>query len=322
MGKAFQFDVDNCSRIQGQIMNVELPTEESVVRTFAAALRSLGIEKIHESTKDLVIYEMTDGMRTSTQLQGGSAYFDGGVFCIRFIHALRILGMSSCYINVIEEKHTKRDNYTHIFEGLRTLYPLYAEFAGEFNIKFVFLGDLEGTLEPEGYKGNFSADLKKLEAKTAENTGFTVYFLINYSLEWAMKNESKFRSMPLLDVTIRHTKFQFPTGMMLPSSKSDFCSLIYVQQGSAGTTWSDEQIIELIALSLRSKFLNSGTQYLKTYKEGERDTIRSKREKELFMIHRQLGLEQSSKSTSDAKASQNLKRAILAGPAGPEVYEF
>ncbi len=303
-------------------MDVDLPSEESVVKGFAAALRSLGIEQIDDNLKDVVIYEMTDGMRTSTSLEGGNAYFDGGVFCLRFIHMLRILGMSSCYVNVIEEKHTRRDNYSHIFEGLKKLYSLYSEYAKEYNVKLVFLGDLEGTLEPKGYQGNFSADLKKLEAKTEKNMGFTAYFLINYSLDWATKHESKFVSMPMLDVTVRHTKFQFPTGMMLPSSKSDFCSLIYVQQGSAGTTWSDEQIVELIALALRSKLLNSGTQYLKTYKEGEREAIRSKRENELFMIHRKLVSEKASKATVSIGRLRSMKRAILAGPAGPEVYEF
>ncbi len=302
-------------------MDIELPSEETVVKAFAATRQSLGIEQVEDSLKDVVIYEMTDGMRTSTRLQGGNAYYDGGVFCLRFIHMLRILGMSSCYVNVIEEKHTRRDNYGHIFEGLKKLYPLYAQYAKEHNVKLVFLGDLEGTLEPKGYQGNFSADLKKLEAKTEKNTGFTAYFLINYSLDWAMKNEAKFAYTPMLDVTVRHTKFQFPTGMMLPSAKSDFCSLIYVQQGSAGTTWSDEQIVELIALALRSKLLNSGTQYLKTYEEGERDAIRSKRENELFMVHQQLGSENPTKAAAEGNV-RSLKRAILAGPAGPEIYEF
>ncbi len=295
-------------------MDIQLPSEEHVTKAFSKAKLSLGIGQVDEKLRDLVIYEMTDGMRTSTRLEGDNAYFDGGMFCLRLIHMLRILGMSACYVNVIEEKHTRRDNYSHIFEGLRKLYPIFTKYAKEFNVRLVFLGDLNGSLEPKGFEGNFAAALKQLMDKTAANTRFTAYFLINYSLDWAMKNEAMFASMPLLDVTVRHTKFQFPTGMMLPASKSDFCSLIYVQQGSAGTTWSDDQIVRLIALALRSKLLNSGTQYLKSYKEGERDAIRSKRETELFMVHSRLAEESS--------ASSCLKRAILAGPAGPEVYEF
>jgi hypothetical protein len=299
-------------------MNIELPSKGNVIKAFEAACQSLGIERIDEGMKDLVIYEMTDGMRTSTLLEGGNAYFDGGVFCLRFIHMLRILGMNSCYVNVIEKKHTRRDNYANIFDGLKKLFPIYAEYAKVNNIKLVFLGDLDGSLEPKGYQGNFSEDLKRLESETEKNNGFTAYFLINYSLDWAMKNESRFAAMPMLDVTVRHTKFQFPTGMMLPSSKSDFCSLIYVQQGSAGTTWSDNQIVQLIAVSLRSKLLNNGTQYLKSYKDGERDKIRSKRENELFMIHRTL----AANETGGVGSIHNTKRAILAGPEGPEIYEF
>jgi len=303
-------------------MNIELPSKENVVRAFAAACHSLEIKNVEEGLKNLVIYEMTDGMRTSTRLEGGNAYFDGGVFCLRFIHMLRILGISSCYVNVIEEKHTRRDNYSHIYDGLRKLFPLYSEYAQEHNVKLVFLGNLNGSLEPKGYRGDFSEDLKDLESKTEKNTGFIAYFLINYSLDWAIRNSSRFAAMPMLDVTVRHTKFQFPTGMMLPSSKSDFCSLIYVQQGSAGTTWSDEQIVQLIAIALRSKLLNSGTQYLKSYREGERDTIRSKRENDLFMIHRRISSEKPFEETGLARHVYNTKRAILAGPAGPEIYEF
>jgi hypothetical protein len=293
-------------------MDIELPSEADVIKAYAKARKELELEKLGDNLKDVVIYEMTDGMRTSTQLEGHNAYYDGGIFCLRFIHALRIMGMTSCYVNVIEEKHTRRDNYAAIFEGLKRLYPIYEEYAHKNNVKLGFLGDLAGSLEPKGYEGNFSKALRQLEEKTAKNTGFTAYFLINYSLDWAMKNEARFSKMPLLDVTVRHTKFQFPTGMMLPASKSDFCSLIYVQQGSAGTTWSDTQIVQLIALTLRSKMLNSGTQYLKSYREGERDAIRSKRESEMFMVHCKLA----------EKDSANLKRAILAGPAGPEIYEF
>jgi hypothetical protein len=293
-------------------MDIELPSEADVIKAYAKARKELELEKLGDGLRDVVIYEMTDGMRTSTQLEGHNAYYDGGIFCLRFIHALRIMGMTSCYVNVIEEKHTHRDNYTAIFEGLKRLYPIYEEYAQKNNVKLGFLGDLAGSLEPEGYEGNFSKALRQLEERTAKNTGFTAYFLINYSLDWAMKNEDRFSAMPPLDVTVRHTKFQFPTGMMLPASKSDFCSLIYVQQGSAGTTWSDTQIVQLITLAIRSKILNSGTQYLKSYREGERDAIRSKRESEMFMVHCKLV----------EKKSANLKRAILAGPAGPEIYEF
>jgi hypothetical protein len=215
MGKAFQVGSLNVQELVNY-MNITLPSEDQVIRAFTAACRSLDIYKNREEIRDLVIYEMTDGMRTSTRLEGSKAYFDGGVFCIRFIHMLKLLGMSSCYINVIEEKHTLRDNYKNIFDGLRNLFPIYAEYAKENNVRLVFLGDLSGQLEPKGDHGNFSEDLKKLELQTQENTGFTAYFLINYSLNWAIRNESKFTTVPLQDVIIRHTKLQFPTGMMLP----------------------------------------------------------------------------------------------------------
>ena len=130
---------------QGVAMEIQLPSEEYVLKAFTIARRALGIEQFDEGLRDLVIYEMTDGMRTSTRLEGDNAYFDGGIFCLRFIHMLKMLGLSACYVNVLEEIHTHRDNYTHIFEGLKKLYPIFEEYAREQNIRLVFLGNLNGS---------------------------------------------------------------------------------------------------------------------------------------------------------------------------------
>jgi hypothetical protein len=313
-------------------MKLELPPEDYIVKTFAEACKFLGIEQFEKSMIKTVIYEMTDGMRTSTTLRGPEAYFDGGIFSLRFMNILRVLGMPACYINVIEEKHKERDNYADIFEGLKRLYPIFSDYAEEYKVKLKFIGDLNIPLEPQGFPGNFAKDLRTLERKTKKNTNFTAYFLINYSLDWAMKNESFFSSMPNIDVTIRHTKFQYPTGMMLPPSKSDFSSLVYVQQGSSSSTWSDLQLIYLVALALRSKVLNESTQYLKRYEEGERDIIRSQRESELYMVHRRPIMERLIHDIFYEKVNDSsipflgyppkTKRVILAGPLGPEIYEF
>ena len=279
-----------------------------------------------------VIYEMTDGMRTSTAQKGEDSYFDGGIFCLRFINMLRVLGMPSCYINVIEEKHKKRENYEHIFKGLKKLYSVYREYAIENKIRLRFLGDLEENLEPAGREGNFAKELQELEKETQKKKQFCATFLVNYSLDWAMKHAAIFKGLPNIDVTVRHTKLQFPTGMMLPPFKSDFSSLMYVQQGSAGSTWSDSQILTLIALAVRSKILNSGTQYLKLYNSGEKELIRKEREEDLYLVQRRLFNEKQLQDKRIDKIKQeNLpffkyptqtKRAILAGTSGPEIYEF
>ncbi|MCW3999601.1 MAG: hypothetical protein NWE93_05130 [Candidatus Bathyarchaeota archaeon] len=297
----------------------DLLTDQTIKSRFQELCKTLDIENIDDELLRTVIYEMTDGMRTSTAQKGQDAYFDGGIFCLRVIHMLRVLGMPACYINVIEEKHKNRENYPDIFVGLKNLFPIYEEYAQKYNVKLCFLGDLGESLEPSGHAGNFALQLQELMRKTEKNTSFCAIFLINYSLDWAIKHPEIFRELPNIDVTVRHTKFQFPTGMMLPPYRSDFSSLMYVQQGSAGSTWSDQQLLTLIALSVRSKVLNSGTQYLKRYGAGEKELIRKQREEDLYFVHRQLF---SEKSPQPSKYPPNSKRAVIAGSSGPETYEF
>jgi hypothetical protein len=94
---------------------------------------------------------------------------------------------------------------------------------------------------------------------------------------------------------------------------------MYIQQGSAGSTWSDQQLLTLIALSVRSKYLNSGTQYLKCYGEGEKELIRKQREETLYFVHRQLF---TKNQHAPSQYPLNSKRAVIAGTSGPETYEF
>jgi hypothetical protein len=282
--------------------------------------------------REAVIYDMTDGIRTSTLLNGADAYFDGGMFVLRLINILRVLGMPACYINVIEEKHRKRNNYSDIFEGLRKLHAVYEQYSNEYNVGLNFVGNLETSLEPQGFSGNFAKKLKKLQTKTKSKAKFNAYFLVNYSLDWAMRSESFFKEMPNVNVTIRHTKLQYPTGMMLPPSLSDLSSLVYVQQGSTSSTWSDTQLIYLVAVALRSKILNESTQYLKQYEEGERDFIRSQRESELYIVYRRPFVERLVRDIMYDKSNVSnipvfgypaqIKRALIAGSLGPEIYEF
>jgi hypothetical protein len=308
-------------------LNINLPSDETITNDFKEVCKNLNLPNFSEMPRT-VIYEMTDGMRTSTGQKGQDSYFDGGIFCLRFINILRVLGMPACYINVIEEKHKKRENYEDIFSGLKKLYPIYEEYANEYKIRLKFLGDLGENLEPAGHKGNFARELQDLEKKTENNSKFCAIFLINYSLDWATSHLDVFNDLPNIDVTVRHTKFQFPTGMMLPPFRSDFSSLMYIQQGSAGSTWSNSQLLTLIALAVRSNVLNSGTQYLKCYNAGEKELIRAQREEKLYFVHRQLFTEKTQKDAElDKKppvsnSPSQTKRAVFAGISGPEIYEF
>lgn len=295
-------------------MMYELPKKEEIFQVFDRATKELDIYEKKDCIKDLVMYEMTDGTRTSTDLEGWRSYFDGGLFIIRFIEILRILGGKNLYVNVIHEGHKFRSNYPEIYRGMLELVPVYREYSEKNNVKWKFVGDYTTELEPGELKGaqDFRKYLKDLEEKTKNNTDLAVFFMINYSTKWASEEgRTLLQSLPEANVIIRHCK-GYVNGDMWLYGKLDNNSFVYAQNGSSGMNWSDRQLVYLISLSLRSMILNEGTHLLKKYKHGERDEIKKKREIELSFIHKSL-------YKNEKKFP---KRVIIFSPLGPEVYEF
>lgn len=295
------------------------PDEGTINATFKEICKKLELSDCDDRIRDLVIYEMIDGMRTSTNLSGIQSYLDGGIFAARFIYFLKMLGAKTCYINVTEEKHALRDNYLHILRAMKQLYSSYEEFSRTHNIRCTFLGN---PIAQSKETRLFMKELMMLEERTAKNTDFLACFLINYSLTWAMQNPNTFATIPEVNVTIRHTKLQTPTSMLLPPSKSDNTSLVFIQQGASSATWSNYQMLCLIGIALRSMLMNYGTQYTKRYKVGENEKIRKKREIEAILVCKKL---QENKVENVFSSNQNvylMKRAILGTPFGFEIYEF
>lgn len=295
-------------------MKIEFPREEEIKKMFKKACEKLNIDfkEAIKEIKNLVIYEMTDGNRTSTNLKGWEGYFDGGIFCLRFIHFAKILGIKNLYINVIHGRHRFRKNFPDIYKALMKLVPVYEKYARENKeIKWIFVGDYKKPIKPEGKKEiDLTEFLEKLEKETAKRKGMRVIFMLNYSTRWLeTEGKEKWERLPEANVILRHCKGYVNGDMWLPG-KLDRNSFMYVQNGSSSQNFTDQQIVYLIAIALRSYLLNKGTHYFKTYTHSEIELIRKKREKELSFIHRTL------------EKSEFLKRAIIFSKFGPEIYEF
>lgn len=308
-----------------------LPTEKEIRKEFKKICEDVGVSGSREEMKNLVIYDMTDGTRTSTALKGEDAYFDGGLFCLRLINFLNALGSKNVYINVIHEGHKNRANYEDIYKGMKKHVGVYSEFAKKYNIRLKFLGDYTSRIEPfklllrgrfrkdkvskmeASYRFDFRNVLGGLEKTTARNTGLTVYFLINYSTKWAEKKGANFfRKLPNVNAVVRHTK-GYINGDMWIFDKFDNHTLVYAQNGSSSINWSDRQLLYLIALSLRSVKLNEGFHLSKKYAGNEKENIRENRERKLEMVD----------TDFYGGSEKNLpKRVIIFGPYGPEIYKF
>ena len=289
---------------------ITLPPDEKIHAMFRDSCDKLEIDG--KNMDELVIYDMTDGTRTSTKLEGPEAYVDGGLFVMRFIHFLKVLGAKNCYINVIHEGHKNRVNYKDIYEGMRRHVEIYREFSKKDNVALRFVGNYDSRIDPKDTSYDLRNDFNALVEETSGNAKLTAHFLINYSTRWAAGSEM-FKTLPEANVILRHAK-GYVNGDMWLFGKLDNNSFVYAQNGSSNINWSDRQIIMLITLCLRSMLLNKGTHMSKKYEGDEKDIVRQKREVELSFI---------SKSFYDSSTETKMqKRVVIFSSYGPEIYEF
>ncbi|ODS42811.1 MAG: hypothetical protein MSIBF_05925 [Candidatus Altiarchaeales archaeon IMC4] len=290
---------------------LNLPDEDKSRGFFREACENLGIDASPENVAELVIYEMTDGTRTSTDLTGDDAYFDGGMFILRFIHILKALGGRNLYVNVIHEGHKNRTNYAEIYRGMLRHVEVYGKYAAANNVRLRFVGDYGQAISPDGSENDIRQSLQKLEKLTEKNDALTVHFMVNYSTRWAAGiGKDAFAKLPDVNMILRHAK-GYVNGDMWLFGKLDSNSFMYVQNGSSSVNFSDRQIAYMIAVALRSMLVNRGTHLSKKYLPGENDEVKQKREVELSMVHR-----------SFHQGEKPKKRAVIFSSYGPEVYEF
>lgn len=293
---------------------IVFPLESEIIEMFEDACQKLDLilTEAKVEIKNLVMYEMTDGTRTSTNLKGWKAYYDGGIFCLRLIHLFKILGGKDLYINVIHSQHKMRVNYEDIYGGLKKLAGLYRDYTNTTNdIKWKFIGDYSEPLAPSAKTdgSDLRNHLRMLEGLSEKNKGLTVIFMLDYSTRWLAKQGYKdWEKLPEANVIVRHCK-GYVNGDMWLHGKLDRNTFMYVQNGSASKNWTDKQLIYLITIALKSYLSNKGTHYSKRYIQGETERIKEEREDKLSMVHRLL-----EKPTS--------KRIIIFSPVCPEIYEF
>lgn len=293
---------------------ISLLIDEKIHDIFRDCCEKLEIDRFIKNMEDLVIYDMTDGTRTSTKFEGSDAYFDGGLFVMRFVHFLKVLGAKNSYINVIHEGHKNRVNYEDIYEGMRRHVEMYRKFSIMDKVRLRFVGKHDVCINPKYTSYDLRKDIKDLEDASEKYSEHTVHFMVNYSTRWAAEEGKEFFStLPEVNVILRHAK-GYVNGDMWLYGKLDNNSFVYAQNGSSDLNWSDRQIIMLIALCLRSMMQNKGTHMSKKYEGDEKDVVRQKREIELSFIH---------KSFYENSIETKLKkRVVIFSSYGPEIYEF
>jgi hypothetical protein len=291
-----------------------LPSKEKILSIFKEACQRLGIDNPEENMKKTIMYLMTDGSRTASNLEGEAVYVDGSDFSMRFVNIVKDVGGKACYVNVFEEFHQTRKDYGNIYSGLIKVVPDWLNFVKKNNVRLKFIGDFGSSFAPSSHTEDLRKHLKMLEDLTPKNE-FTAYILINFSREWALKNQEFFSDMPTINSVIRFTKGQgVPESMLIPG-KVEHESLVYVQQGSSSVNWSDRQLVFLVALALRANARNMPYFIKNSYKEGDRERIRKQREEERVFVNEDF----YDKNENEGKRP---KVAVIFSEVGPERYTF
>jgi hypothetical protein len=288
--------------------------EKKIKSMFKDFCEKLEIGDYEEHIPKLISYLMTDGTRTSTNLPQEKAYLDGADFSARFLEISKIVGCKDSYVNVFEEFHRFRGNYSKIYAALLKAVPVWKKFAMDNNMKLKFVGKLDETINPEGVEEDLRPHLKKLEELTKDNE-FGAYIFINFERLWAEKNRDLFRDWPTINAVIRFTKgLSAPELMWLPG-KIRYESLIYVQQGSSSINWSDRQITFLLAVALRAIMKNSPFYSKRDYPEKDRERIRKLREEKAVFVNKDF-------YDKDLDEGKNAKVVVIFSEVGPERYKF
>lgn len=261
------------------------------------------VEDAQESVKDLVLYDILDGGRTTlTSKTFVKPEDDTPLFSIQLIHTLKALGAKSCVLMVHTSYNRERGD-----EDLKRVHKIIrsgAELITQYCI------DNDVSIKCIGMKEDYELiDVLKDSEYNTRNGSFNAYFLFDYEEEWISTELGRnvINLMPDINVYIRHTKFQ-PSGGWIPG-KMRKAAFLYSQNGTLYSNWENDEIVNLVAMALLTKKFNEKEMLSKTY--SDLNEIKQR------YVKRELDL-----STKIIRFRDNAKKMyILGSPVGPyQIY--
>jgi hypothetical protein len=237
----------------------------------------ISVEDAQEAVKELVLYDALDGSRTTlTSKVFIEPKDDVPLFSIALIHTLRVLGSKSCIIMLHTSYNRERGEkeFKRILSMIKSGSELIKQFSIEHGIRCNCL------CMNKNYE--LIDVIRDVEQQTQAGT-FDAYFLIDYNEEWATtkKGCDILNTLPIIDVYIRHTKFNFSGGWI--PRKMRRSAFLYSQNGTTYCNWRSDEIVALVAMALLAKKLNEGEGLSKVYYDYKEIKHRYiKREVKLF----------------------------------------
>ena len=221
--------------------------------------RPIGVERALSELRDLVIYEIPDGTRTTlTFNEKMDVEADAGMWCLSFIHTLRSLGarksvmMTHTAYNMGRGEAERQRIISVVERGIAPMADYCA--ANDINARLVGMS--------EGYELSESLVAAFPERKESE---FDAIFLVDYREEFFLEDRGRelLSELPDVDVVVRHTKMHI-SGGWLPT-KTLHSTYLYSQNGTLYSNWTYDEHVALVGTALLAKLLNKGETLTKTY---------------------------------------------------------
>ena len=238
---------------------------------------SITVEEAQEVVKDLVIYDILDGSRTTLISKPFiESKEEVSLFSLALIKTLQALGAESCIfmLHTSYNRQRGKEDLKRVFQMIKSGGELIRQYSIENNIQCNCIC---------GNKNYELTDLLKDVEQQTWGGRFNAYYLFDYNEEWYGTEEgfNILNELPDINVYIRHTKFQ-PSGGWIPSKmrKSVF---LYSQNGTTYSNWESDELVALVAMAILAKKSNEGEVLKKTYVSSDERQLRYlKREVELF----------------------------------------
>ena len=248
-------------------MDFTLATPEEILATFRAIWERLAgelglgmsAEDALESMKDLVLYDIPDGTRsTLTVPPMMDVDLDAGMYCLGLVHTLKSLGARKVVVMTHTAYNRARgpEDTQRFLKIIGKAVEPVAQYSKRHRVKLQLIG------QASGY------ELENLLARTIpefDNAPFEASFLVDYAEELFLTPEGRetLRRLPDIDVCIRHTKLQV-SGGWIPTRMLK-SSYVYSQNGTLFSNWTSDEYVALVAVALLSKKLMSGEILGKSY---------------------------------------------------------
>lgn len=245
---------------------------------------SLTSEEAIRLFPSLVLYDIPDGTRSTLSVRPEvDVGMDAGLYCVALIHTLRCLGSESGVLMTHTSYNRMRGK-----EGLDRILKIISRGAKPLqtyarenyvNVHWVGIGE------------RYELRNQLLSSfPISEQAEFEAFLLIDYSED--LVGDGDFRDdverLPLIDVCIRHTKFNMSGGGWIPGKllKSTF---IYSQNGTLYSNWDFDELVAMCTFALLAKLFHEGEGLVKMY--GDIDEVKRRyqlRELKLFSQRVQL----------------------------------